>query len=355
MDIIHIVANTDPINMGVWASCLKGEEYLQKKGIYSHFWTCSGLENESNIRFKILDLKETPIPTMMQQLSLHFKKEETILISYGSWLNPTRIGYYAAKLGFNWIYVPQGMLEPWSLEQNKWFKKVYFQLFEKKYIGLSKAIRAVSKPEKSRLEKMFTKPVFYIPNSVPLGQKSIRESDILNFVFMSRLHHKKGIMPFVLAWDRVFKNKPNTRLIIAGPDEGELEKLKPYLNGNIEYIGPVFGEEKTELLKKAHYFLLPSFSEGLPSSVLEAMSFGAIPLISMGCNFEEVFENQLGYQAEPNEKELESLLSQLSVEKYDQQKSDRNVEWINDYFSEDKVAESFIQEYSKVLGHVYKG
>jgi glycosyltransferase involved in cell wall biosynthesis len=199
------------------------------------------------------------------------------------------------------------------------------------------------------------KPVFYIPNAVPEGLISIKDKDKVNYVFMSRLHHKKGLIPFVQAWNKVFKGNSNTRLIIAGPDEGELEKLEPYQTENMEYIGPVYGVGKIELLKKAHYFLLPSFSEGLPTSVLEAMSYGAIPLISRGCNFEEVFENQLGYQAEPNTSQLENLLSHLSKEKYDQQKSNKNVEWINQHFSENPVAENLRQEYSKVLNDVHQG
>ena len=86
------------------------------------------------------------------------------------------------------------------------------------------------------------------------------------------------------------------KLIIVGPDEGELAKILPLISGNIEYKGPLFDSEKSEVLQKAHYYFLPSFSEGFPSSVVEAMSFGAIPVITQGCNFPEVFEQHLGYE-----------------------------------------------------------
>jgi len=355
MDIIHIVANIEPLNMGVWASCLRGEEAFMKSGIYSHFWSCSENHPGQVTKFKALDLKETPIPEIVEQMSAHFKKEETLIITHGAWLAPSRIGFYASKAGFPWIYVPQGMLEPWSMNQNKFFKNLYFNFFEKKYLKNVVAIRAVSLIEKGNLEKLFPAKVFYVPNAVAEGNKNLKEEDKTNFVFMGRLHHKKGILPLAMAWNKTLNSNPNAHLYIAGQDEGELNHLQPYLGGNMEYLGPVYGQEKINLLKKAHYFILPSFSEGFPSSVLEAMSYGAIPIISSGCNFEEVFQNDLGYKAEPQGNSLENVLKSLFLEKYDQQKSNRNVEWIQEHYTENKIAQDLIQEYSTLLKNVHKG
>ncbi len=108
---------------------------------------------------------------------------------------------------------------------------------------------------------------------------------------------KKGIVPLVKAWlQSALLNNTACRLIIAGPDEGELPLIQSLITDatNIEYIGMVSGDAKDKLLASASYYLLPSFSEGFPTSLLEAMEKGAIPVITRGCNFNEVFEQNIG-------------------------------------------------------------
>jgi glycosyltransferase involved in cell wall biosynthesis len=165
---------------------------------------------------------------------------------------------------------------------------------------------------------------------------------------MARLHQKKGIVPLVKAWTKVMKNAP-AKLIIAGPDEGELSKFHHFLGGNVVYLGPVYGDEKVKLLNEAHYYVLPSFSEGFPSSVLEAMSFGAIPLISKGCNFPEVFDQKLGYNIEPDEISIGKVLSMLRVRDYDTAKSHENHLFIKEGYAESRIAEKLFALYSQCI------
>ncbi|MEJ0030745.1 MAG: glycosyltransferase [Bacteroidota bacterium] len=86
----------------------------------------------------------------------------------------------------------------------------------------------------------------------------------------------------VEAWHAINSQNNSVKLIIAGPDEGELKHIQHLIKGNVEYAGAVYGDGKKKLLNEASYYLLPSYSEGFPTSVLEAMSYGQIPLISSG-------------------------------------------------------------------------
>ena len=136
------------------------------------------------------------------------------------------------------------------------------------------------------------------------------------FLFMSRLHHKKGVLPLMEAWAASpLSNRADCRLTIAGPDDGELNRLEAFQRNNphvsnIRYCGPVYGEAKRELLCKSHFFVLPSHSEGFPTSLLEAMQQGAVPIISEGCNFPDVFELETGIKVEPEKESIRLGLEQ---------------------------------------------
>jgi poly(glycerol-phosphate) alpha-glucosyltransferase len=58
------------------------------------------------------------------------------------------------------------------------------------------------------------------------------------------------------------------------------------------FWGPAFGKEKEALLRSAEGFVLPSLSEGLPMSVLEAWAYGLPVVMTPECNLPEGFASQ---------------------------------------------------------------
>jgi colanic acid/amylovoran biosynthesis glycosyltransferase len=105
----------------------------------------------------------------------------------------------------------------------------------------------------------------------------------IRIISVGRLHWKKGIDIAILALRKLKEKGFNFTYTIVG-DGTEYEKLK-FLTSNfeleneIEFVGYKSPKEVSELLSKSHLFLLPSYSEGLANSVLEAMSTG-IPVVS---------------------------------------------------------------------------
>jgi glycosyltransferase involved in cell wall biosynthesis len=146
-----------------------------------------------------------------------------------------------------------------------------------------------------------------------------KDNEVVNFLFLARLHFKKGVLPMVEAWTRSsLNNSHKYNLFIAGPDQGELERIQPLINqsSNIKYLGSVYGEEKKALFERCHFYLLPSYSEGFPTSVLEAMQYGLIPVISSGTNFPEVHENGLALKAEPDTAMLIEVFNKIEQTPY---------------------------------------
>ncbi|MDD2798967.1 MAG: glycosyltransferase [Bacteroidales bacterium] len=353
MKVINIVSSISKINFGVWNAALFGTDYLKKSHkVDSEMWIC----NPSTTDFQNIEVpffyfdKEKKTKAGFEKWISKYNTQDTIIVTHGAWLEPTKLGYWAKKLKYRWIHLPHGMFEPYAFTTKGFQKKVYIKLFEGRYLKKVDLIRAVSDIECENLKKMFPK-VERIFNGVKTEGVSFdkKPTDSLNFLFLARLQKKKGIVFLAEAWSRVMSNHPTAKLIIAGPDEGELEKIKPFLSKNIEYVGTVYGVDKVRLLEKAHYYLLPSFSEGFPTSVVEAMSYGAIPIISEGCNFPDVFAQKLGYEVSPDVSSIEIVLREVENKAFDNQLSLRNVNYVQDNLSEEVIGEQLFQLYQRIL------
>ena len=70
---------------------------------------------------------------------------------------------------------------------------------------------------------------------------------------------------------------------------------------DVVFYGPAFGEEKEALLRGAEAFILPSFSEGLPMSVLEAWSYGLPVVMTPECNLPEGFASDAALEIRSGE------------------------------------------------------
>lgn len=362
MNIINLVDTLDQVNFGIWNAALSTATILKEKwNVDSEVWAPAVEEIPAQLSKKVIfyPLVSTSVNTFDQMLEeKKYPRARTIFISHGCWRYPTRWGAMARKRGYCWIHVPHGMLEPWPLRQ-KWLqKKIYFFLIEKRLSKKAHVVRAVSQNEFRNLQKYFSN-IRYIPNGVPeiivaTGEKWIGEKRI--FLFMARLHHKKGVVPLVEAWvEAGFHRNSKLELRIAGPDDGELESLKKIVGtcgpSNITIVGAVYGSQKEKELAEAHFYVLPSYSEGFPTSVLEGMQSGAIPIISEGCNFPEVFSEKLGIETSPGKRDIGNALKQALELETEREKelSAGNQEYVNKNYSLEFIAEQQYMLYKDLL------
>ena len=117
----------------------------------------------------------------------------------------------------------------------------------------------------------------------PVTKRVKRSTDILNLLYLGVIGQRKGIYDILNALKdnkEMFEGKVVLR--IGGNQEEE--KLQACINeyglqGMVKFEGFVSGEKKIECLNWADVYILPSFNEGLPIGILEAMSYRH-PIIS---------------------------------------------------------------------------
>lgn len=112
----------------------------------------------------------------------------------------------------------------------------------------------------------------------------IRRPEVFTYVFVGRLVGDKGINELVRAFVEVNRRCPDTRLILVGPPESNLDPLKPetlaeiYRNPAIEAVGSQ--ADVRPWLAAADAFVFPSYREGFPNVVIEAGAMGLPSIVT---------------------------------------------------------------------------
>jgi len=159
-------------------------------------------------------------------------------------------------------------------------------LFEKTILRIKhSAIHTVSKAVKEDLQTMGAKrPIYIIPNSIPINQVTKLEPKSFQLVSISRLTFYKNVQVAVRSLQIVKKSFPKVSLIIigAGPYRKNLERLVKELDlqENVVFKGHVSEKEKKELLAQSQALVFPSKFEGFGMVILEAFEYYKPVLVS---------------------------------------------------------------------------
>ena len=181
-------------------------------------------------------------------------------------------------------------------QRSKWggFATKYLKHAEKCAAKRADEIIVLSKGVQQYFKDTYNRDTIFIPNGV--NKPDIREPEIIKekynllgndyILFLARIVPEKGLDYLIDAYNQL---STDVKLVIAGgashtTDYYEHIKEKVKSNKNIIMTGFVSGDELDELYSNCKLYCLPSDIEGMPISLLEAMSYGKQCLVS---NIEE--------------------------------------------------------------------
>lgn len=244
----------------------------------------------------------------------------------------------------------------------KWSRlaRWYIRHGEKVAVKHADAIIVLTKAAQEYFQRTYGRETILIPNGVnkqrnDIGDALIREKFNLHkdeyILFLGRLVPEKGIQYLV---DAYLKLKTDKKLVIAGAasDTDEFVQqlhLKTNVNENIIYTGFINGRLKDELYVNSYVYVLPSDLEGMPLTLLEAMSFGDCCLVSSIKECTEVVEDKALIFKQGDIDDLREKLQELcdkpsEVEYYKSAAS----EFICRKYSWDNVVDQTLRLYRKV-------
>lgn len=186
----------------------------------------------------------------------------------------------------------------------KWggFASWYIKLGEKCAVKFADEIIVLSKGVQQYFQDTYGRKTSFIPNGV--NKPDVYEPEIIKdkfdldknsyILFLGRLVCEKGIHYLIQAFKNIETDK---KLVIAGGSsdtEDYVKKLKSLaeFDNRIIFTGFVQGKELNELYSNAYLYVLPSDLEGMPLSLLEAMSYGNCCLVSNISECTEVVEDK---------------------------------------------------------------
>lgn len=170
-------------------------------------------------------------------------------------------------------------------QRAKWggFATKYIKFGEKMAVKYSDEIIVLSENVQKYFKEKYNRDTNFIPNGV--NEPEIKEANIIkekfdlnkdNYIlFLGRIVPEKGIHYLIDAYKQIYTDK---KLVIAGgasDTNSYYQDIKDNSknNENIMFTGFIQGQELQELYSNAYIYVLPSDLEGMPLSLLEAMSY----------------------------------------------------------------------------------
>lgn len=183
--------------------------------------------------------------------------------------------------------------------------------FIRRAIGMSETVIAVSQASASQLRNIVpTANIAVIPNAVdmtsfvPRPEIAIAESSPVRLLFVGATGKLKGEHDLIEAIALARKSEPNFKSSLIGFGAEGL-RAKCALLGIaevIEYLGPVSVDERISFFQNADIFVLPTYAEAMPVSVIEAMASGLAIITTPVGGIPELIEDGVdGFLVEPGD------------------------------------------------------
>jgi len=243
-------------------------------------------------------------------------KEKTIFHIHGGFIPEFfHLHRLLKKHKIPYIVTPHGCYNEKAMENNKAFKQIYFNVFEKELLNNAKTLHCIGKSEWQSSDKLVPNaPKVLIPNGQNLKElkyeyKRINPEDDHTpvFGFLGRMDKKMKGLDLLLEGFAIYKHQllKDGHLWLIGGNQ-DFEKLKQMavklnIKKFVKFWGPQFGNTKLNLLANMDAFYHASRYEGMPTAILEAAALKIPCVVSDATNMMEyIKEHDAGLILDPN-------------------------------------------------------
>lgn len=237
------------------------------------------------------------------------------------------IARIARRKGIPYIIVPRGQMTK-KYFSNKRLKKTIANIFAfSNFAKNAISVQFLSSQELQDSSSFYKGKSFVIPNGIEIPSiqvKSPQEGESVICTFVGRYSiWQKGLDTLInsISHERIILEKYNIKFMLYGPEDrtGSKKEVEKLVRSNkvghlVTINGPVFDNQKALVLSKSDFFVHTSRFEGLPMSVLEALSFGVPCFVTQGTNMREVIDmHNAGWGADDTVESVSHVLSKIAT------------------------------------------
>ena len=150
-----------------------------------------------------------------------------------------------------------------------------------------------------------------------LPKKNVEPS----FIFWGRICQQKDLCRALRLFAAILKSRPDAKFTIIGPDAGSLDSLQSLcvsmgISKSVLFTGPLSHDEIIDHAQYASFYLQTSLAEGMAMSVVEAMQFGLVPVVTAVGEISSYCNDAMNaVVVSQDEKSVESVLALLNDNK----------------------------------------
>jgi glycosyltransferase involved in cell wall biosynthesis len=270
-----------------------------------------------------------------------------------------RLGHTARKQHIPYVITPHNGLAPQILTKHWLRKAVYSQLFERSRLRHGSAITVLSPTELSSIENFvpqYPGHLVQIPNPIDPSLRTLKVDEVPahsrpRIVFLGRfdVEHKGIDLLFSLA-----SAMPHVDFHLHGSGSSKaLNELMSSRPSNLSLLKPVYDAEKVAVLQSADIYIQMSRWEGIPISVMEAMSLGRPCAVNEAIKLSSLFEAKELIWVLPGDPEKAAPILSHLLNTPDQlaARAEAARQFVLSHFSPEKIAEQYLNVYKEAIAH----
>lgn len=293
-------------------------------------------------------------PSIKKWLEKNLNEFDIIhLHNYRSYQN-VAVHNFAMKFGVPYIVQAHGSIPHFFQKQGQ--KKIFDIVWGNKILKNASICIALNETEMNDYIKVGVdkKHIFIIPNGINTCdyEKLPNKGTFLQILNLSpdekiilslgRLNKIKGIDLLINSFSKILAEMSDIKLVIAGPDDGDLPRLKNIvrelkISSHVLFVGPLYGPYKIAAYCDATIFVLPSVYDMFPNTVIESLACGTPVVATSGCQIANIIK-EAGIVVDYNIDDLkDAIITLIKDEKLTKSLGKKGRTLICDKFNQNKI------------------